>query len=68
MPQAVRNTYAALTADQQSQVQEFPLTLGRQEDVDAAATPVDLTGFIIEQEQVVGTRTWSSPSRRRTAR
>jgi Di-haem oxidoreductase, putative peroxidase len=52
--QAVRNAYAALTADQQSQVQEFLLTLGRQEDVDAAATKVDLSGFIIEQEQVVG--------------
>ena len=50
--QAVRNAYAALTADQQSQVQEFLLTLGRQEDVDAQA--VDLSGFILEQAQTVG--------------
>jgi hypothetical protein len=44
---AVRNAYAALTADQQLQVQEFLLTLGRQENKDAAK--VDLSNFIVEQ-------------------
>jgi mono/diheme cytochrome c family protein len=44
---AVRNAYAALTADQQLQIQEFLGTLGRQEDKDAA--PVDLSDFILEQ-------------------
>jgi mono/diheme cytochrome c family protein len=47
--QAVRNAYAALAADQQLQIQEFLGTLGRQEDRDARATPVDLSGFILEQ-------------------
>jgi len=46
---AVRNAYAALSADQQSQIQEFLGTLGRQEDVDAKATPVDLSGFTLRQ-------------------
>jgi len=46
---AVRNAYAALSADQQSQIQEFLGTLGRQEDVDAKATPVDLSGFTLQQ-------------------
>src|SRR5512143_3085323 len=45
--QAVRNAYAALTADQQSQIQEFLGTLGRQENKDAG--PVDLGNFTIEQ-------------------
>jgi mono/diheme cytochrome c family protein len=45
--QAVRNAYGALTADQQLQVQEFLLTLGRQENKDAGK--VDLSNFIIEQ-------------------
>jgi hypothetical protein len=45
--QAVRNGYAALTADQQSQIQEFLGTLGRIEN--ASAQPVDLSGFTIEQ-------------------
>jgi mono/diheme cytochrome c family protein len=40
---AVRNAFAALTADQQSQIQEFLGTLGRVENVGAA--PVDLSGF-----------------------
>jgi len=44
---AVRNAYAALTADQQLQVQEFLLTLGRQENKDAGT--VDLSNFLIEQ-------------------
>jgi len=44
---AVRNAFAALTADQQSQISEFLGTLGRQENKDAAA--VDLGGFVIEQ-------------------
>src|SRR4029079_1844619 len=43
----VRDAYAALTADQQSQIQEFLGTLGRIENVNAA--PVDLSGFILEQ-------------------
>jgi len=48
--QAVRDAYVnTLTADQQSQIQEFLGTLGRQEDVDARATPVDLSGFVVEQ-------------------
>jgi cytochrome c peroxidase len=47
--QAVRNAYVALTADQQLQIQEFLGTLGRQEDRDARATPVDLSNFIVEQ-------------------
>jgi cytochrome c peroxidase len=45
--QAVRNAYGALTADQQSQIQEFLGTLGRQENKDAAK--VDLSNFLIEQ-------------------
>jgi mono/diheme cytochrome c family protein len=44
---AVRNAYAALTADQQLQIQEFLLTLGLQENKDAG--PVDLSNFIVEQ-------------------
>jgi len=44
---AVRNAYAALTADQQSQIQEFLGTLGRQENKDAGK--VDLSNFIFEQ-------------------
>jgi len=44
---AVRNAYAALTADLQSQIQEFLGTLRRAEDLGAA--PVDLSGFIVEQ-------------------
>jgi len=44
---AVRNAYAALTADQQSQIQEFLGTLGRAENVNAAR--VDLSNFTIEQ-------------------
>jgi HPt (histidine-containing phosphotransfer) domain-containing protein len=32
----VHNAYAALTADQQSQIQELLGTLGRQENIDAA--------------------------------
>jgi len=43
----VRNAYAALTADQQSQIQEFLGTLGRQENKDAGK--VDLGGFVVEQ-------------------
>jgi len=50
--QSVRNAFAALTADQQSQVQEFLLSLGRQEDVTAQA--VDLSGFLLQQVQNVG--------------
>jgi hypothetical protein len=45
----VRNNFAALTADQQSQVVEFLLTLGRQENRDAQAVGVDLSGFIMQQ-------------------
>jgi len=44
---AVRNAYAALTADQQLEIQEFLGTLGRIEDVNAA--PVDLSGFQFSQ-------------------
>jgi hypothetical protein len=46
---AVRNSFAALTADQQSQVVEFLLTLGRQENVDAAAVKVNLGNFLLQQ-------------------
>jgi cytochrome c peroxidase len=44
---AVRNAYAALTADQQSQIVEFLGTLGRAET--ASAPPVDLSNYVIEQ-------------------
>ncbi len=47
--QAVRNSFAALTADQQSEVVEFLLTLGRQENVDAAAVKVNLGNFLLQQ-------------------
>jgi len=46
--------FKALSADDQNKIVEFMLSLGRQEDLDARATPVDLSGFILEQEQVVG--------------
>ncbi len=49
--QAVRNSFAALTADQQSQIVEFLLTLGRQEDVDAAAVKVNLSNFLLRQRK-----------------
>jgi len=45
----VQQAYVALTADQQLQVQEFLGSLGRQEDVDRRAAPVDLSGFVLEQ-------------------
>lgn len=45
--QTVRNSFAALTADQQSQIVEFLLTLGRQENKDAGK--VDLSNFLFEQ-------------------
>jgi len=45
--QAVRNNFAALTADQQSQIVEFLLTLGRQENVDAGK--VDISSFLLQQ-------------------
>lgn len=51
---AVRNSFAALTADQQSQIVEFLGTLGRQETKDAAAVKVDLSNFIFEQIQPQG--------------
>ncbi len=47
--QAVRNSFAALTADQQSEVVEFLLTLGRQENVDAAAVKVNLGNYLLQQ-------------------
>ena len=47
--QTVRNNFGALTADQQSQIVEFLLTLGRQENVDAAAAGVDLSNFIMQE-------------------
>jgi len=47
--QAVRNSFAALTADQQSQIVEFLLTLGRQENADAAAVKVNLSNFLLQQ-------------------
>jgi hypothetical protein len=45
--QTVRNNFAALTVDQQSQVVEFLLTLGRPEQVGAAK--VDLSNFLLQQ-------------------
>jgi hypothetical protein len=45
--QAVRNSFAVLTADQQAQIVEFLLTLGRQETKDAEK--VDLSNFVFEQ-------------------
>jgi hypothetical protein len=45
--QAVRNSFAALTVDQQSQIVEFLLTLGRQENKDAGK--VNLSNFLLEQ-------------------
>ena len=47
--QTVRNSFAALTADQQSQIVEFLLTLGRQENKDAAAVKVNLSNFLLQQ-------------------
>jgi hypothetical protein len=47
--QAVRNNFAALTADQQSQIVEFLLTLGSQENVDAQAVKVNLSNFLLQQ-------------------
>jgi hypothetical protein len=51
---AVRNSFAALTADQQSQVVEFLLTLGRQENVDAAAVKVNLSNYLLQQIKPFG--------------
>ena len=45
--------FKALSADDQQKIVEFMLSLGRQEDLDALATPVDLSGFILEQLQTV---------------
>jgi len=45
----VQAAYVALTADQQAQIQEFLGSLGRQEDADRRATPVDLSGFSVQQ-------------------
>jgi len=45
--QTVRNSFAVLTADQQAQIVEFLLTLGRQENKDAGK--VDLSNFVLEQ-------------------
>jgi len=53
--QTVRNNFTALTADQQSQVVEFLLTLGRQENVDAQATKVNLSNFLLKQIKPSGT-------------
>ncbi len=53
--QAVRNSFAALTADQQSQVVEFLLTLGRQENVDAQAAKVNLGNYLLQQIKPQGT-------------
>jgi len=47
---SVEQAYGRLTADQQAQIQEFLGTLGRQEDADAKAAPVDLSGYTLEQE------------------
>ncbi len=49
----VRNKFAALTADQQSQIVEFLLTLARQENVDAGK--VDLSNFLLRQIKPQGT-------------
>jgi hypothetical protein len=46
---AVRNSFAALTANQQSEIVEFLLTLGRQENKDAAAVKVNLGNFLLQQ-------------------
>jgi len=45
--------FKALSADDQQKIVEFMNSLGRQEDLDAIATPVDLSGFILEQLQTV---------------
>jgi len=47
--QTVRNSFGALSADQQSQIVEFLLTLGRQENKDAAGVKVNLSNFVLEQ-------------------
>jgi len=52
--QTVRNNFAALTADQQSKIVEFLLTLGRQEDVDAQAVKVNLSNFLLQQMKPSG--------------
>jgi len=46
--------FKALSADDQNKIVEFMLSLGRQEDLDAQAAKVDLSGFILEQQQVIG--------------
>jgi len=50
----VRNNFAALTADQQSEIVEFLLTLARQENVDAGK--VDLSNFLLQQTEPQGSR------------